>query len=726
MTLSRIPLFTFLALLLASLVTLQGGEVGGLRCESLANPLGIDVTQPRLGWVMASTERGEQQTAYQILVASSEKLLKQNQGDLWDSGKVASDQSIQVAYQGQPLASRRQCFWKVRVWDKDGQATAWSEPAQWTMGLLQPADWQATWIGWEDSAKSNALTGAQWIWFPEGNPAVSAPLGVRYFRRTLSLPPGHKLVAATCDVTADNTFEMVINGRNAARGDNFEQVVSPDITELLQAGDNVITVAVTNVGTAPNPAGLILKLHIQFDTGDPLDLVTDGQWESSTDRNEWTPAKVLGPFGIAPWNQLTPGTRRLEARYLRREFPVEKKVVRATTYVCGLGFFDLYLNGKKVSDHMMDPALSDYGKAVYYVTFDVTPYLKKGRNAMGVVLGSGRFFAPRLGAVNYGYPRLLLQTEIAYADGTTERIVSDERWKLTTQGPIRANHEYDGEEYDARMEMPGWDRFGFDDTKWPNAQPVKAPGGIIQAQMMEPMRVTQIIQPVAITNPKPGTFVVDMGQNFYGTVRLKARGPKGTEVRLTSAYSLLPNGMLKTADNRTAKATDVYTFKGEGEEVWSPQFKGQGYRRVQVTGFPGTPSVDNFEGLVIHTDAEPVGEFDCSNELVNRIHQAMRWGMRMFMRSAPLDPDRDERQPWMGDPAKDAESEAFNFNVAPFYTKWMEDVNRSQRTNGTIPDVSMYWVMGEGWSGRVFSRSYPTGWRIFMVTGVWWKRIIPP
>src|SRR5208337_3260419 len=176
---------------------------------------------------------------------------------------------------------------------------------------------------------------------------------------------------------------------------------------------------------------------------------------------------------------------------------------------------------------------------------------------------------------------------------------------------------------------------------------------------------------------RPGTYIFDLGQNCYGAVRLKARGPRGTEVRLTSAYSLLPDGTLKTADNRGAKATDIYIFKGEGEEIWSPEFKGQGFRRVQVTGFPGTPTVDNLEGLVIHTDAEPVGEFACSNDLINRIHQAMRWGFRMFLRSAPLDPDRDERQPWMGDPAKDAESEAYNFEVGPFYAKWMNDVQRS-------------------------------------------------
>ena len=708
-------LLTLTTLLLAPLAALHAAEVTNLRCEYRNNPLGIDVARPRLSWVIESVQRGERQTAYQVLVASTPDTLAEDQGDLWDSGKVLSDQSIQVEYGGKPLVSRQLCCWKARLWDQGGRSTDWSRPAFWSMGLLKPEDWQANWIGLDQAqgSKSIQLESAQWIWFPEGEPASSAPVGTRYFRRTLSLPADRKIVKAIVQMTADNAFEVYVNEHKAGQGDNFNVPVTMDLTGILQAGSNTLAVAATNVGEAPNPAGLIAVLNVEFAEGSPMVVCTDAQWKSNQLKEEgweragfddarWATARVLGAYGMAPWGQLNKGddARPLPARYLRREFLVEKKVVRATTYVCGLGFFDLYLNGKKVSDHVMDPALSDYRKGVYYVTFDVTPNLKNGRNAIGVALGNGRFFAPRLrtpaATVDYGYPKLLLQTEISYDDGTTARVVSDESWMLTTQGPIRANNEYDGEEYDARMEMDGWNRIGFEDSKWENAERVKAPGGAIRAQIMEPMRVTQTIKPVAITRPKPGTFIVDMGQNFYGTVRVKAHGARGIDVRLVSAYSLLPDGMLKTADNRGAKATDVYTFKGEGEEVWSPQFKGQGYRRVQVTGFPGTPTLDNFEGLVIHTDAESVGTFACSNDLVNRIHLAMRWGFRMFLRSAPLDPDRDERQAWMGDPAKDAESEAFNFNVAPFYTKWMDDVRRSQRSDGTIPDVSMNWEWGSG------------------------------
>ncbi len=688
-------------LFMIATTSLQAVTVGNPRCEYLNNPLGIDVSRPRLSWILASSHRGEVQSAYRVLVASSLGRLAKDQGDLWDSGKVPSDQSIQVEYGGKPLPSRTACFWKVRVWDGRGKVSHWSQPASWSMGLLTHDDWQAKWIGQGEPQNLVSLDGAEWIWLNEGNPAISAPVGTRYFRRTITLPPGRKPSRATCVITVDNAFELSINGQKAAQSDNFYQPVTLDVTALLRAGDNVLAVAATNVGDVPNPAGLIAKLRVEFAEGDPLDVATDGRWEASADRNQWTAAKALGAYGVAPWGKLGGYGRPLPARYLRREFPVAKPVARATAYVCGLGFFDLFLNGQKVSDDVMDPALSDYAKALYYVTFDVTKRLRPGANALGVVLGNGRYYPPRTipsASTNstFGYPKLLLQLEVVYADGTKTTLVSDENWRLTTNGPIRANNEYDGEEYDARLEMPGWDRARFDDSKWEQAQLVTAPGGALQSQMIEPMRVTEKIRPVSITNPAPGIYIVDMGQNFYGTMRLKAAGPRGTQVRLTSAYSLKPDGTLKTADNRSARCTDVYTFKGQGAEVWSPRFKGQGFRRVQVTGFPGRPTAQNFEGLVIHTAVEPAGQFECSNDLVNRIHTAMRWGMRMFLRSAPLDPDRDERQAWTGDPAKDAESEAFNFNVAPFYTKWMDDVRRSQRADGSLPDVAMYWTSGDG------------------------------
>jgi alpha-L-rhamnosidase len=675
-------------------------SVEQLRCEYRTAPLGLDAAKPRLSWVIKDDKRGQKQAAYQVLVASKPELLAKDQGDLWDSGKVASDQDIQVEYQGQPLASRMQCYWKVRVWDKDGKATAWSQPALWTMGLLQPADWRAKWIGLDEFVTSSALSGAQWIWFPEGNPAVSAPPGVRYFRRTLSLPPGRKPVAATCNLTADNAFELFINGRKAAQGDNFENVVMSDVTAFLQAGDNVLTISATNTGNAPNPAGLIVKLHIQFDHGDPLDFVTDGQWESSTDQNQWTPAKALGVFGIGPWDQVaSESTRRLAARYLRKEFTVSRQVKRATAYFSGLGLSEFYVNGQKAGDAVLSPGLTDYTKHILYVTHDVTQMIREGRNAMGVILGNGRFYSPRTrtptGTIGYGFPKLCLQLEVEYTDGTRDEIVSDPSWKLTTAGPIQANNEYDGEEYDARREMPGWNAVGFDDAKWTPAQSNSAPGGKLAAQMMEPIRVTGTLKPIAITEPKPGVFIFDMGQNMVGWCRLTARGPAGTTVSLRHAETLKPDGTLYLANIRGAKVTDLYTLKGKGQENYEPRFTYHGFRYVEVTGFPGKPKLASLAGRIVNDDVATAGEFACSQPTINRIYRNVVWGVRGNYRSIPTDcPQRDERQGWLGDRSAESKGEAYLFDIAALYAKWVQDMADSQKDNGSISDVCpAYWPL---------------------------------
>ena len=313
-----------------------------------------------------------------------------------------------------------------------------------------------------------------------------------------------------------------------------------------------------------------------------------------------------------------PARSRLPARMLRRQFEISKPVRRATVYVTGLGFFDLYLNGARVGDHIMDPALTEYSKLILYVTFDVTHQLMPGKNTLGVILGNGRFFAPRQGDKHpvrfrtYGYPELLLQLEIEYTDGTHQHVVSDGDWKVTADGPTRANNEYDGEEYDARMEQVGHDTSGGDSAHWAKVDIMSPPGGRLQAQMLEPTRITQVLKAVSIRETKPGTYLVDFGQNFYGQVRLRASAPAGTVVKMREAYSLNPDGSLRSQDNRSALATDTCIFKGVGVETWSPRFRGQGFRRVEVTGLPGKVTADQFEGLVVENQLDHVGEFECS------------------------------------------------------------------------------------------------------------------
>ncbi len=554
----RLDAFAAAVLLFASLpaATLSAAtEVTHLRCEQLADPLGIDVTQPRLSWQLASEERGAGQSAYEILVASSEAKLTPGAADLWASGKVVSAQSIHVRYAGKPLTSRQTCVWKVRVWDQSGKVSGWSQRAVWSIGLLQPDDWRCQWIGKDEVVASAA--------------------------------PGVKSV--------------------------------PD------------------------------------------------------------------------------NTRRLAARMLRKDFVVSKPVARATAYVSGLGLSELYLNGRKVSDQVLSPALSDYSKRVIYVTHDVTAQLQRGPNALGIWLGNGRFYAPRTSdpapTTSYGFPKLKLQLEVDYADGSRDMVVSDASWKVTTAGPIAANNEYDGEDYDARKEQPGWANAGFADTAWVPAQVVAAPAGKLVAPMIAPIRVTATLKPLAVTEPKPGVFIYDLGQNMVGWCRLQVSGPAGTQVILRHAEILNPDGTLYLANIRGAKVTDTYTLSGRGTETYEPRFTYHGFRYVEVTGFPGRPTLAALEGRVVNDDLATAGEFTCSQPTINQIYRNIVWGTRGNYRSVPTDcPQRDERQAWLGDRSAESKGETYLFDNGAFYAKWSQDIADSQRTNGSISDVCpAYW-----------------------------------
>jgi alpha-L-rhamnosidase len=704
--------------LLLSVVETLAGSIApvNLQCEYRINPLGIDVAQPHLIWQVQSDERNQSQSAYEILVADSKELLGENHGDLWDSGKISSDETVGIIYSGKPLTSGLQCFWKVRVWDQHGRPSAWSKPALWSMGLLKHRDWQGDWIGLDKGETSYDFDGAKWVWFPEGNPAENAPVGTRYFRRTFELPTNQVVRAAIITITADDAFHLFINGREAGSGDNWREPQKIVINSWLRPGKNVLAVEARNVGNGPNPAGLISKLIVAFEQGNTLTLDTDESWKAATNASDgwnslafndtmWATALQLGEYGTQSWGIIENQDRRLPARYLRHEFTVEKKVRRATAYVCGLGLFELYLNGRKASDDVMSPALSQYDKRAFYLTFDVTDQLRQGDNAIGVILGNGRFFLPRADMQSFGYPKLLLQLNIEYTDGTTTQVVSDGNWKATTDGPIRANNEYDGEVYDARLEMPGWCEPNFDDSKWQPAQLVKPPTPVLSAQIGEPMRVRDTLLPIAITNPKPGVYIFDMGQNMAGWCRLKVSGPAGTVVKLRHAETLKPNGMIYTDNLRTAKAEDIYTLKGQGIETYEPRFTHHGFRYVEVTGFPGKPTLSAIEGRLVYDDLPAEGQFACSNPLLNQIYHNLYWTTRDNYRTMPTDLPRDERQGWMGDRQEVSKGETYIFNVEPLYAQWLTDIQDDQNANGSVPDVCpAYWSLYQ--DGVVWASTY--------------------
>ena len=385
---------------------------------------------------------------------------------------------------------------------------------------------------------------------------------------------------------------------------------------------------------------------------------------------------------------------RLSARYFRKEFDAPQKAVKATMYISGLGFYKLYINGKTIGNQEFAPTPTDYSKVVKYNTFDVTNDLTQGKNAISVVLGNGRYFSMRQpGVRHFGFPKMIVQLEITYADGSKQTVVSDDSWKVTADGPIRANNEFDGEEYDATMEMPGWNVIGFDDSKWLQAELVEAPGGFLEAQRNLNMKIMESIRPVGITQPKPGMYILDMGQNMVGWVAMKVKGKAGDKVKLRFAEVLQDDGTLYLANIRGAKVTDLYTLKGADSELFEPVFTYHGFRFVEITGYPGTPTINDFEGKVLYDEMEVTGQFETSNLTLNQIYKNAYWGIRGNYRGMPTDcPQRDERMGWLGDRAVGSHGESFIFGINNLYAKWLDDIAQSQLENGSIPDVSPnYW-----------------------------------
>lgn len=522
-----------------SSVAAGNGAPADLLVEYRSNPQNIDITQPRFSWMVQGEGRGVIQSAYQIIVSSSLDALNSGRGDMWDSGKVRSDESVNVAYAGKPFQSGGKYFWKVRTWDNKGNSGEYSDAACFETGLLNESDWQGEWIGHE-------------------RPKTS------------------------------------------------------------------------------------------------VEEVARGAWGT----------QIEGGGGI-----------------LRKEFTVSKSVARARAYVSGIGYYELRINGGKVGNLVLDPIRTNYLERVFYSAYDVTEQLKRGENAAGIMLAQGWYLST---------PRAILQLNIEYTDGTTESVVTDGSWKSTI-GPIVQNSIYHGETYDARKEEAGWDMPGFSDAQWKAVSTPGSPGGKLTAQVVTPIKVTKTFRPAKLTQPYKDVWVYDMGQNLTGWVQLAVEGPAGTEVKMEFAELLYPEGTINDETLRSARAEDVYILKGEGQEVYEPRFTYHGFRYVQVTGFPGTPTLDNIRCRVVWSavDENWPSRFSCSNELFNRIQHAILWGQLSNLNGYPMDcPQRDERQGWAADGHVTAEEAIYNFDMGSMYTKWTEDIFSNQEEDGLIPDIS--------------------------------------
>lgn len=705
--------------LVGTFAAVGNAAVTDLTCEYLVEPLGIDATAPRLGWHLNSERRGEMQSAYQVLVASSIENLDADNGDLWNSGRVGSDQSIQVPYAGTPLQSHMKCYWKVRVWDKDGGESQWSEPSFWTMGVLQPGDWQGKWIG-DGKQPLRALempnfskSGARWIWHgPPGE--KSKPGGRAFFRRHFGIGRDCPITAARLILSADDRCTVYFNGKEVGKTDDWHYASEWEIDPLVVAGDNVIAVSAAN--DTEGPAGVIARVEVVFAMGDPLVFVSDGQWrvsdqevagwnEQTFDDSSWPLASDVAGADEAPWAtiyNIKGVTQPDPSPLFRKTFDARKPVKSATVTVCGLGYYELHINGERVGDHVLDPLFTRYDRTALYVTHDVTDKIRDGRNAIGVMLGNGWFNMHARCVWNFDIapwrknPRLLLNLRVEYEDGSVECVATDKSWK-TAPGPVVHDSVRTGEFYDARLELPGWDEPDFDDAGWVRAAIVDS-RTTLRAQQANPNRITETITPVTITEPSPGIYVVDMGRNISGWTQISAEGPAGTTITMRHDERLTPDGLVDQQQNASLTysgefQTDKYTLKGVGTETWEPRFTYHGFQYVQVEGYPGKLTADKIRGRVVHTAFPSNGKFECANDILNKTQRNTLWAYVGNFVGIPTDCPHREKNGWTGDAQLAAEQALFNFNSVTNYEKWMDDFRDEQRDSGELPGI----VPTSGW-----------------------------
>jgi alpha-L-rhamnosidase len=530
----------------------SGGKItpADLRCEWTQNPLGVDIAQPRLSWSIQSGTRGQFQTAFQILAASSARLLAGGTGDLWDSGVLTGDETIQILYNGEPLKSSQQVFWKVRVWDKDSKPSAWSRPASWTMGLLNEDDWHARWIG--DDTNSQTLL-------------------------------------------------------------------------------------------------------------------------------------------------------------LRREFSVKPKLKRAIAFVCGLGQYEMSLNGRKIGDDLLSPGWTKYNKTCLYDTLDVTAFVRPGHNAIGLLLGNGMYnvkggrYTKFTGS--FGPLKAICHVRLEYDDGSIQTVCTDDSWRVRS-GPITFSSIYGGEDYDVRLEPKGWNHPDFNDADWASAKIFDGPGGQLRglSAAAPPIRAFDVLKPIRVARLRPNTTVYDLGQNASVIPRLTVTGQAGSIVKIIPAELLTSGGSVDRSSCAPggAPAYWQYTLDGSGSQTWFPKFFYHGCRYLQVVCTPAEtngvmPVVKSLEGVVVHSASPAVGEFACSNDLFNRIHTLIRWAQRSNMMSVITDCPHRERLGWLEQVHLNGPSLRYEFDLTRLFTKVMNDMADAQLENGLIPDTAPeYTIMPDG------------------------------
>jgi alpha-L-rhamnosidase len=684
-------------------------RVTDLRSEYTTGLLGTQVAHPRLSWRI---EDAEKQTRYRIRAAASVAALAA--GDLlWDSGPVESDATFDIVYGGPALKAMQRVWWRVEV---DGVT---SDPAWFEAGLLSPDDWRGEWIEAEDeNAAADRAAGVSWVW---GD--VSLDARPHAFRIDFDAPAD--LVRAEVLVAGKDHLRGVwVNGVKSPLDWHFDWdtylpfwgTLAPYAGEVRSGRNSVCAlVDADTTGFFPVDGGAFAALIRLHRADGSVDRITGSAFRVMPDAPEtWTDTG----FDASNWTPVVPSTSWAQgdprpsepAMLLRTGFAVSKPVAAARLYATALGAYDARINGHKVSEAILAPEITVAKSHILYQTHDVTALIVPGENALGAVVGDGFYASPfgwRIERYGFGPAprRFRAMLRIDYADGTQDWVTTGPDWKIATS-PILKSEIYDGESFDARRIMPGWASPGFDASGWSAAKIGAAPEAQLIAQTSPSLERNGVCRAISVSEPVPGRFVFDFGQNFSGWARIRATGPSGTTITAKFAELLNPDGTADLANLRLAKATDRFTLAGTGApEVFEPHFTYHGFRYVEVAGYPGTPTADDIAGVIVHSACREVGQMTFPDApLLQQIWNNALWSQRSNFFAVPTDcPQRDERMGWMGDIQVFLDAAAFNMEVDPFIRRFLLEARAAQRDDGAYPIVvpqplSFPDVVTAGWS----------------------------
>ena len=504
-----------------------------------------------------------------------------------------------------------------------------------------------------------------------------------------------------------------------------------DVTAVAKPGENDFRVQVENAQAGPT--GLLMRLDVQTTDGRSFQLVTDEQW-CATDQpgenwherplawQEWPACQVLGEYGMGPWGKATQRELNLPpVPFFRHPFAVTGSIRQATVYVSAQGICDVHLNGTRIHRDLFTPGWTDYHRRVYYRAFDVTNQLQPGENVLGGLLADG-WYSGYIGwgkiRNHYGsQPRIRIQLNIEYADGSRQVVATNSDWKAS-YGPIREADFLMGETYDARQELRGWCAAGYDASNWQPVVTGAEVNPVLQAAPGPPVVAIEEFSPVRIEEPQPGIYVADLGQNFAGFVRLKIQGQSGQRITLRFAERLNPDGTVYTTNLREARCIDTYICRGGTEETWEPRFTFHGFQYVEITGLSSPPTTDSITGVAISSDTPLVGRFACSDPMLNRLQDNVYWTQRSNFIDIPTDcPQRDERLGWTGDAQVYIRTATLNTDVQAFFNKWLVDLTDGQRADGQFPMVAPVRVAGDDGGPAWADAGVICPWTVYRVYG---------